>query len=165
MQDFIEKVMNIPFHYVNGIYLPSIQFVAELSIILLIIGVFLIINAKVFMIMTLVMAPCFIIVNMLTRKHIYKIGLENKTHRENSLSELNIGINGMLDIKFNQLDTYFSQRFLNHNIPFVSNSFKIKNWQAIPSRANEIIALLGVIILVVYGFFISDNIGSYSQKP
>jgi ABC-type bacteriocin/lantibiotic exporter with double-glycine peptidase domain len=43
---------------------------------------------------------------------------------------------------------------------FVTNGIKAVNYQLIPARINEFVALLGIVILVIYGYYYSgDNLG------
>ena len=85
------------------------------------------------------------------------IGVVSGELREEALEELNLGISGITEIKLNKVSGYFIANFVKNQYAYARNEMKSLTVQAVPSRILEIIALLGVIILVIYGYFFSTN--------
>lgn len=158
--DLFQKVHFNSYLYVAGIVLPFVNFIGE-SVVLIVVLIFIItFNPTVFILIALFTAPAFYIINRSIKNKIYNLGLKTKGIREETIDSLNIGINGIADIKLNQSSKYFIDQFIQKQKFLLECDFKSYYFQQIPSRANEIVVLLGVIVLVVYGYFFSDNPGN-----
>ncbi len=155
--DMLHKVHFNSFHYASGVLLPFVNLVAETLVVVFIIGLILWFNPSIFLMIGFITAPAFYIINKTIKNKVYKLGQQTKGVREATLDSLNIGVNGLADIKINHSASYFIREFLGKQRFLLECDFKAINYQLIPSRANEIVVLLGVIILVIYGYFFSQN--------
>lgn len=154
--DFINLVMNIPYHYATGMLLPFMNLFSELLIILLF-SAFILYNPVVFLVVLIVLAPAVYLINRSIKNQIVNLGKVSGELREEVLNELNLGINGITEIKLNKVSGYFIHKFVKKQFAYAKNEMKSLTIQAIPGRLLEIVALLAVIILVIYGFFFSTN--------
>lgn len=154
--DFINLVMNIPYHYATGMLLPFMNFFSEALIILLFCS-FILYNPLVFFVVILVLTPAIYIINKSIKNQIVNLGKVSGELREEVLNELNLGINGITEIKINKVSGYFIHKFVKKQLAYAKNEMKSLTVQTIPSRLLEIVALLAVVILVIYGFFYSTN--------
>lgn len=155
--DLLQKVHFNSFYYATGILLPFVGLIGESVIVLFLVLFIMWFNPLVFMLIVLITGPAFFFINKTIKDKVYALGEETKKHRENTIDSLNIGINGLADIKINHTAGYFIKDFLGKQKQLLNCDFKTIHYQLIPSRANEFIVLLGVIILVIYGYFFSDN--------
>jgi ATP-binding cassette, subfamily B, bacterial PglK len=155
--EFLNKIHFNSLYYSTGILLPFVHIIGESLVVFLIMLLIVFYNPTVFLLMLIITAPAFYIINRTIKQKIYKLGLENKQRRDETIDSLNFGINGLMDIKINQSSTFFIKDFLKKQKPLVENDLKSIYFQNIPSRANEIVVLIAVICLVVYGYFFSDN--------
>lgn len=155
--DLLHKVHFNSFHYASGVLLPFVNLVAETIVVVFIVGLILWFNPSIFLMIGCITAPAFYLINKTIKNKVYKLGQQTKGIREATLDSLNIGVNGLADIKINHSSSYFIKEFLNRQKFLLDCDFKAINYQLIPSRANEIVVLLGVIILVIYGYFFSQN--------
>lgn len=154
--DFVNLVMNVPYHYVTGMLLPFVNLFSEVVVIILF-SFFIIYNPLVFLIVLIFLAPAGYLINKSIKSKIVDIGIVSGELRESALEELNLGISGITEIKLNKVSAYFIANFVKKQYTYARNEMKSLTMQAVPSRILEIIALLGVIILVIYGYFFSDN--------
>ncbi len=155
--DLLQKVHFNSFYYASGILGPFIGIVGESLIVVLIILFIMWFNPMVFLLIVVITGPAFYYINKTVKNRVYALGQKTKGHREDTIESLNIGINGLADMKINHTSGYFIKDFLNKQHLLLECDFKSIQYQLIPSRANEFIVLIGVIILVIYGYFFSDN--------
>jgi ABC-type multidrug transport system fused ATPase/permease subunit len=154
--DFINLVMNVPYHYVTGMLLPFMNLFSEVLIVLLF-SVFIFYNPFVFLIVIVVLGPSIFLINRSVKSRVINLGKVSGDLREEVLEELNIGIDGITEIKLNKVSSFFINRFVKKQYAYARNEMKALTMQTIPSRMLEILALVGVIILVIYGYYFSNN--------
>ena len=157
---FNDEVMFTPYYFVSGIYFPFINIIAESTIAFMLILVFTLYNPMIFLLIVGLLGTAFVLVNRFTRKRISNLGEKVSESREKAIKDLNFGISGFADIRTHGVEKYFKKRFLAHFHEYVLNGVKGLNYQLIPSRINEFVSLLGIVILVIYAYFFSgDNLG------
>lgn len=154
--DFINLVMNIPYHYATGMILPFVNLCSELLIIILF-SFFAFYNPLVFIVLTVILAPAVYLINKSIKSKIVDLGIVSGHLREETLNELNLGLNGITEIKINRVAPYFIERFVKKQYAYAKNEMRSLTLQNVPFRVLEIVALIAVIILVVYGYFFSQN--------
>ena len=156
-KDFLNKIHFNSMHFTTGILLPFVNIIGESLVILMMLLLVVWINPGIFFLIILVTAPAFYFINSTVKQKIYQLGEQSKTQRENTIESLNIGINGLVDVKVNHSSAFFINDFLKKQRQLVVSDLKSIYYQNIPSRANELVVLIGVIVLVAYGYFLSDN--------
>lgn len=155
--DFLNKIHFNSMYFATGILLPFVNIIGE-SLVIFFILIFIIwFNPSIFFLIVLVTAPAFYFINSSIKQKIYMLGEKTKGRREETIESLNIGMNGLVDIKVNHSSGFFIRDFLNKQKFLIDSDLRSIFYQGIPARANEIVVLAGVIILVVYGYFFSDN--------
>ena len=155
--DFLNKIHFNSMYFATGILLPFVNIIGE-SLVILFILIFIIwFNPSIFFLIVLVTAPAFYFISSSIKQKIYQMGENTRGKREETIESLNIGVNGLIDIKVNHSSGFFIKDFLKKQKVLIDSDLKSIYYQGIPSRANEIVVLAGVIILVIYGYFFSDN--------
>lgn len=155
--DFLNKIHFNSMYFATGILLPFVNIIGE-SLVIFFILIFIIwFNPSIFFLIVLVTAPAFYFINSSIKQKIYQLGEKTKGRREETIESLNIGMNGLVDVKVNHSSGFFIRDFLNKQKFLIESDLRSVFYQGIPSRANEIVVLAGVIILVIYGYFFSDN--------
>lgn len=158
---FNDMVLFTPYYYVSGIYLPFLNIISEVAVVGMLVLVFTIYKPMLFFLIVGLLGSAFYLVNRLTRKKITELGEEMSRKRQSALNDLNLGISGFTDIRAHGVESFFQKRFMEHFSGFARSGIKAVSYQLIPSRINEVVALLGIIVLVVYGYFYSgDNLGT-----
>jgi len=154
--DFINSVMNIPFHYATGMLLPFINLFSE-TLVVILFAFFAFYNPMVFLVLLLCLGPAIFLINRAIKSKIVHLGEISGKLREDALKELNIGISGLTEIKVSNLGAFFIERFVEKQFSYTKNEMRSMTYQSVPSRMLELMALLAIIILVIYGFFYCDN--------
>ncbi|MBL7837076.1 MAG: ABC transporter ATP-binding protein [Bacteroidetes bacterium] len=155
--DFLNKIHFNSMYFATGVLIPFVNIVGE-SLVILFILIFIIwFNPAIFFMIILVTAPAFYFINSSIKQKIYLLGEKTKGRREETIESLNIGMNGLVDVKVNHSAGFFIKDFLGKQKFLIDSDLKSIFYQSIPARANEIVVLIGVIILVIYGFFFSEN--------
>jgi len=157
--ELLQKIHFNSFYYATGILLPFIGIIGESVIVVFVILFIMWFNPLVFLLIALITGPAFYFINKTIKNRVYALGQKAKDQREKTIESLNIGINGLADIKINHTSSYFIKDFLGKQRPLLEYDFKSIQYQLIPSRANEFVVLIGVIVLVIYGYFFSHNPG------
>ncbi len=155
--DFLNKIHFNSMYFATGVLIPFVNIVGESLVIFLILVFIIWFNPTIFFLIVIVTAPAFYFINSSIKQKIYNLGEKTKGKREDTIESLNIGMNGLIDVKVNHSSGFFIKDFLHKQRFLIDCDLKSIYYQNIPSRANEIVVLIGVIILVIYGYFISDN--------
>ncbi len=155
--DFLNKIHFNSMYFATGVLIPFVNVVGESLVIILILVFIIWFNPTIFFLIVMVTAPAFYFINSSIKQKIYNLGEKTKGKREDTIESLNIGMNGLIDVKVNHSAGFFIKDFLNKQRFLIDCDLKSIYYQNIPSRANEIVVLVGVIILVIYGYFFSDN--------
>jgi ABC-type bacteriocin/lantibiotic exporter with double-glycine peptidase domain len=155
--DFLNKIHFNSMYFATGVLIPFVNIVGESLVIVLILIFIIWFNPAIFFLIVIVTAPAFYFINSSIKQKIYSLGEKTKGKREDTIESLNIGINGLIDVKVNHSSGFFIKDFLQKQRFLIECDLKSIYYQNIPSRANEIVVLIGVIILVIYGYFFSEN--------
>jgi len=154
---FQEKVLLTPYYFVTGVYLPFVNLISESVVVAALVLVFTIYNPLILLLLAGLLLPSFYLVNRFTRNRIYNLSERTNHFREKAAGILDFGLSGYIDIRLNRAYLRFFERFRPYKEGFIRNGIKAVNYQLIPARINELVALTGIILLVLYGYFLSDN--------
>jgi ATP-binding cassette, subfamily B, bacterial PglK len=155
--DFLNKIHFNSIYFATGVLIPFVNIVGESIVIVLILMFIIWFNPAIFFMIILITAPAFYFINSTIKQKIFQLGEKTKGRREDTIESLNIGVNGLVDVKVNHSSGFFIKDFLKKQKFLIECDLKSIYYQGIPSRANEIVVLAGVIILVIYGYFFSKN--------
>ncbi|MBL7811913.1 MAG: ABC transporter ATP-binding protein [Bacteroidetes bacterium] len=157
---FRDTVVFTPYYFVSGVYMPFINLMGESAVIFMLTLVFTLYQPLAFLLIVGLLGTAFFLVNRYTRNRIARLGEAGSTSRDKALQSIDFGLSGFTDIKTHGVESFFLSRMLSHFREFAGNGIKAIHYQLIPSRINEVVALVGIIILVIYAYFFSDeNIG------
>jgi ABC-type bacteriocin/lantibiotic exporter with double-glycine peptidase domain len=157
---FNEVVFFSPFYFVSGSYIPYLTLMSEMAIVVLLTAFFTWYNPFIFFLIVGLIGGGFFLVNRFARRRITELGEAGAQFRDRALREINYGSGGFTDIITHGAEDYFREKMLRHFRGFSESGIRAINLQTLPFRVNEMIALLGITLLVIYAyFFSSDNIG------
>lgn len=157
--DFVNKVLYDPLYFTTGVYFPFINIISEIIVVILITLIFTFYQPILLLLLAGLIGPMFYLVNHLTKNKLYKLGVDTSEYRRRTLAEMKLGPEGFMEIKAHQKEKYFLEKFLVPQQEYSKNSYRGITYQLIPARTNEMVLLIGIIILVIYGYFFSDNVG------
>lgn len=157
--EMIDKLIYYPFQLSHGIIFPFVTLLTELIAIALIVGLILLYKPLVFIVLISIMLPSLFLIFKFTRKKLYALGKESDLQRAETIKGINIGLQGFEDIKFNDVEKHFLNQYKGTVSKFIDSNLRSLIYQYIPSRFNEIIAVVGLVVFAIFGYFFSDNVG------
>lgn len=154
-----DKVLFTPFHFVTGVYFPVINLISELVVVVALLLVFCFYKPLLLLFLCGLFIPSFYFVNRYTRNRVFNLGKTGSHYREKAVHVLDFGLPGYIDIKLHGAEQRFFEKFRLYQEGFTAAGIRTVSFQLIPGRINELVALCGIILLVFYGYFISNNPG------
>lgn len=156
----IHHVINNPISYITWVVLPLIMLLSETIIVILIVGGIAIYDYKLFVFISIIIGPATWIIYKLLKNKSTHIGLEMNKIFPQSMGTLNQTIQGYIDIKLADKEDFYESKFLRLQKSYHSLNMKSYLHNLIPMRANEMVALSGVILIFIYAIFLTDNTAS-----
>lgn len=155
--DIINKIINVPSFFASGVLISAINIVSEVMVMLFIVLGIALVDPFLFFAVMGVLVPAGLLIYSSSKNRMYRLGLEqNRLHAEN-FARLNKAIFGFTDVKLTNKELHFlnhyseSQAALNHTM-------KMRYMLSlIPTRALEVMAILGVVVIFTYSFFFAGN--------
>ncbi len=155
--DIVNNIINIPVFYVGGVLISLINFLTEIAVLLLIIIGIAIVDIKLFGALLVVLLPSGFAIYGLTKNQLYAIGQEQLRLGAITFSRINQAIFGFVDVRLTNKETHFLEAYEKEQIS-LNESFKIKHTiTMVPSRALEVIAVLGILVIFSYAFFFGEG--------
>lgn len=153
----IHHILNNPLSYVTWVVMPFIMLISEFFIVALIISGIAIYDIKLFGFIAVIIGPATWLIYAVLRNRITNIGEEMNKLQPQSMGALTQTIGGYIDIKLANKETYYRDVFLNIQRRYHDLNMSSYLPNLIPLRANELVALLGVVLIFIYAIFITDN--------
>lgn len=149
-------VMNVN-TYVQWIVISLITLATELFIVLLIIGGIAVYNFQLFVFIIAIVGPATWLVSRIIRKYSEQVGVGINDNYAKSVSEISQALMGYVDIKLSAHEEHYKARYLKYQRPYQWLMLKLFFLNLVPFRTNEIIALLGILVIFFYSLLFSEN--------
>lgn len=143
-------------HILNGFQ----QIVAQSVLVLLTITGILLFNVKLFLLLFLVLLPPVIIIFYQVRKRSNIINTRAKQSNEKSLQYLQEALSGFVESNLYHKINFFLKRYSTRQYTFNKSISDYLVLQELPNRVIEIIALLGLFLLIVFARWSGNNDGN-----
>ena len=153
-------IISNPDSYVTWVILPLIMLVSEMIMVLLIITGIAIYDIKLFLFIAVIIGPSTYLIFALLKKRSTRIGAEVDRIYPAAMAMLIQTIGGYIDIKLADKEKFYRDKFLTLQQQYHRLNMQSYLQNLIPLRANELVALTGVIIIFVYAIFIQDDSSS-----
>lgn len=153
----INRILYIPFYYTSGVLMPFITIIGELFVLTLILLAILIYNPTLFILLGSVLGPSFYFIQKFTKSKVHNLGSNVNRYRTESLAELSQGIQGYIDVKLKAKEGFFINNFIKKQKHHHMNASLVYIYRLFPQKANEIIAIVGIVIILVYSKMIGDS--------
>lgn len=150
-------IINNPLSYVTWVVLPLIMIISEGIIVVLIVGGIAFYDAKLFLFIACMIAPATWLIYAVLRNRSSHIGAEMNRLFPLALGTLSQTINGYIDIKLADKETTYRDKFLTIQKQYHRLNMASYLQNLIPIRANELVALSGVVLIFIYAIFLTDN--------
>jgi ABC-type multidrug transport system fused ATPase/permease subunit len=152
-------ILNNPLSYVTWIVMPSLMILSEGFILLFIITAIALYDIKLFLFVGLLIGPATWLIYALLRKRVTVIGEEMNRLFPQSIASLQQAIHGYIDIKLANKVEFYRDVFLNNQKRYHQLNMASHLPSLIPLRANELVALSGVVLIFIYAIFLTDQSG------
>lgn len=143
--------------YVQWIILSLVTLLSELMIVVLIIGSIAVFNIKLFAFIIFTVGPATYIISRVIRKKSAEVGVGIDTYYPKALGAVGQALNGYTDIKLADKEDYYRDKYLIYQHRFQWFMMKQYFMSQVPFRTNEVVALLGIIVIFVYALFLSGG--------
>jgi ABC-type multidrug transport system fused ATPase/permease subunit len=143
--------------YVQWIVQSLITLLAELLIVVLIIGSIAVFNIKLFGFIILTVGPATFFISRFIRKKSADLGVGIDSSYPHATGAVLEALNGYIDIKLANKENFYRDKFLTHQYSYQWFIMKYNFMNQVPFRTNEVIALLGIIVIFVYALFFSGG--------
>ena len=152
--EVVNKAKTIPFMFGNGVLLRFIILVGDILLAFIILGTILYVNAWIFMALALILTPLIFTGYNQTKHRVKKLG-----ERKNSYQPVaNAGIYRVSQafpiIKLYNKEQFFKERFVHYQDKIHQIQAKIHTYNAFARKFMEVNAILGILVISVYTFFI-----------
>lgn len=150
-------VINNPLSYVTWVILPLIMIMSEGVIVLLIVAGIAAYDIKLFLFIACIIGPSTWLIYALLRNRSTYIGNEMNRLFPMLLGTLTQTVSGYIDIKLANREKFYGNKFLNLQQRYHHLNMMSYLQNLIPIRANELVALSGVVLIFIYAIFLTDN--------
>lgn len=155
--DIINHIVNIPSFFASGVVISSINIVGESMVMLFIVFGIALVDVALFVAVMGVLIPSGIIIYSASKNRLYQLGLEQQELHGATFSRLNQAIFGFVDVKLNNKESFFLDAYVEKQLR-LNNNQKVKYLiSLVPTRALEVIAILGIVVIFAYSFFFAND--------
>ncbi len=153
----IRNILYNPTSYVQWIIQPMTLIISEMFIVLLIIGAIAYYDLFLLSFIVATIGPATYFVYRALKKRGTRIGLGIDGVFPYTLSSLNESIQGYVDVKLAGKEKMYKDRFLRHTKNYQELMQSASLLGQIPLRTNEVVALLGIVLIFLYALFLSGQ--------
>ncbi len=129
------------------------QIITEAILVILSLTALLIIDARLLVILSLVLLPAVFILRYFTKKKLSVIRKNAKTSSEKTLQYLNEALSGFIESNIYNKNEFFTDRYAGFQNELNTYLADLQLTQGVPSRFFEVFAVFGLFILIVAGQF------------
>jgi len=144
----IRSISQQPIEFSQYVLAGSQLIITESILVCLSVVAILIYNAKVFVLLSLVLLPAVFLLAWLTRKRLKSVRAHVKQSGEKALQYQKEALSSYVEANIYDKHDFFVNRFSNYQEKLNSHLSDLQIIQGIPSRMIEVIAVLGVFILI-----------------
>lgn len=155
--DITKDIVTNSNSYVQWIILSLITLLSELMIVALIITGIAIANIKLFAFIIATVGPATWIVSTMIRRKSGEIGVGIDVNFPKAMGAVTQALNGYIDIKLADKEEYYRDKYLTYQHKFQWYMMKYCFMNQVPFRTNEIVALLGIVVIFVYALFFNNG--------
>jgi ATP-binding cassette, subfamily B, bacterial PglK len=152
----IRNILYNPTSYTQWIVQPLLMILSESIIVILIIGAIAYYDIFLFIFVLATIGPATYVVYKGLKNKSSQVGIGMNQVFPYAISSLTEAISGYIDLKLADKLTFYREKFLRHYKDFQDLQQKAYLLNQIPLRTNEVIALMGIILIFVYAMFLAE---------
>ena len=151
------NVLNMPVFFVGGVLVSLINFLTELTVLLLVVMGIALANFTLFVALVFVLMPFGFLIYGMTKNRLSAIGEQQLKLGAITLQRVNQAIFGYVDVRLTNKENYFMNEYIREQIT-MNESYKMRHViNMIPSRALEAVGILGILVIFIYTFYTNEN--------
>ncbi|HKR05787.1 MAG TPA: ABC transporter ATP-binding protein [Bacteroidia bacterium] len=155
--DISKDIVTNPNSYVQWIILSLITLLSEFLIVCLIVLAIAIANIQLFVFILFTVGPATWLVSAIIRKKSGEVGEGIDVNFPKAMGAVTEALNGYVDIKLADKEKYYRDKYIVYQAKFQWYMMKYYFMNQVPFRTNEIVALLGIVVIFVYALFFSNG--------
>lgn len=153
----IRNICFRPFDFAQYMLSGVQQIITQLSLMGLSFVAIILFNAKLFLLLLLLLLPPVVIVFGVVRKRLTAFKKNIQTSNERSFRYVMDALKGWVEGNIYARNDFFGQRFIKARRVFSTHLFDSLALQTLPARIIEIVAVLGLFILIVLAKWTGNN--------
>ena len=154
---YIRKICFQPFEFSQYLLSGIHQMITQLALILFTIIAVVIYDAKLFLLLLIILLPPVTIIFYFIKNRLAKAKKHIQTSNERSFQYLLDALKGFVESNIYNRNAFFMKRFITSRQKFSTYLFDSLAIQSMPGRIIEIIAVLGLFILIVITRWTGNN--------
>ena len=151
------NILHIPVEFSVHVLLATITFLSDSIAFLFIAIAIAIYDFQIFLLLSLILGPPFLILYHRKKTKLSEIGRRSKELQPLSMKHLFHGIDGYIDVKLHNKETYFVKKFADSQKKLNRNWALFHTVNSLPTRLIEVTAVLGVVIVWIYTLLFSQT--------
>ena len=152
----IRKISHQPIDFSQHILGGIQQITTQSVLILFTIGVMLIFNARIFLLLFLILLPPVVGIFYLVRTRVRSVRKHSQVSIEKSWQHLREALTGFVESNIYNKNDFFLKRYISRQAEFNRYVSDLLTVQGIPGRMIEVFALLGLFILIAINKWTGD---------
>ncbi|MBS1935208.1 MAG: ABC transporter ATP-binding protein [Bacteroidetes bacterium] len=145
----IRRISQEPVEFCQYILSGCQQILSESGLILLAITAMLLYNAKLFLLVFVLLMPAVIIASLIAKRKLQSTRNNVKSNSEKALQYLHESLSGYVESNIYDKHHFFSERYAEKQKILNTNISELQSVQLIPSRLLEIFAVFGLLLLIL----------------
>lgn len=158
----LRDIATIPSEFAQGVLIPIINFSTELIVTLSITIAIGIYNPIVFLLLSIILFPSFILFYNSIKNKVDRYGIEISEIRSSTFKSIFEAIFGIEEVKLANKENYFIKRSLNPLKYYFGLNVKLNFFKVLPAKVIEIVSILGIVLIFMYGFFLGEKKNTFS---
>lgn len=147
----VRRIYIQPVEFANFILAGIQQIITESALIILSVTALFIYDAKLLLIVSIVLVPAIIILSYVTRKRLAGIRKNIQTVNEQSLQFLNEALAGYVESNIYGKNFFFTDRYAGMQVRLNKYIADMQITQGLPSRFFEAFAVFGLLVFIMLG--------------
>ncbi len=157
----IRKISRQPIEFAHYILAGVQQIITEIMLIVFVTVTILMYNAKLFVIVAVLLLPVALLLWLYTRKKINDTRGNIKVRSANALQYLKEALGGYIESNLYGKNIFFTTRYAKSQQALNTSLAGLQIIQGVPTRMLELFAVFGLFILIIAGNFTGQNIGGF----
>ena len=155
--DIINSIVNVPAFFASGVLISAINIIGESLVMIFIVVGIAFVDWALFVSVMIILIPSGIFIYNASKNKLYQLGLEQHELHGATYARLNQAIFGYVDVKLNNKESYVLDRYVQTQHRLNRNQRLKYLISLIPTRALEVIAILGIVVIFAYTFFFAAD--------